>query len=201
MGIEERIGTNHKRRNTFFRHRVERVSDLMFVPRPVELYCELDRCDLARTNPITGSACSACETKGQPTTALPRSEMKSRRLIVAPRLSSRHRSGSNWHIGSGERMSAMGKPTTQCPLWVRSGHGRMSDDVRFTPKSGHCNAQLGDAAIRRARSCVSSFAAARRPGLSSNKMRVSVLPRRARRCPIPRLSKAAGSKAFLRQNA
>ena len=44
----------------------------------------------------------------------------------------------------------------------------MSDDVRFTPKSGHCNAQLGDAAIRRASSLVSTLPPISAPARPAN---------------------------------
>ena len=65
---------------------------------------------------MTGIVCCARAASGHVTAEMAVALMKSRRLIVPPRIGRGHRSNSDVYR---ERVSAGRK---QCPLWVKSRH-------------------------------------------------------------------------------
>ena len=88
--------------------------------------------DLLLRNPTTGiPVCCAYAATGHVAAAPPRRAMNSRRLISSPRLRTGHR------INPREYSERGGLETSQCPLWVKSGHLQCKSHVRFTPESGH----------------------------------------------------------------
>ena len=67
-----------------------------------------------------GTFCCARTASGRKAAALPRSVTNSRRLICLPLVRNRHRSGSNWQVGSGQVGAG------QRPPWVKSEHCAVS---------------------------------------------------------------------------